>query len=316
MKIKHLIILAALIIVAGNLSAQEEQYVVQTQTGDLYGTIMLPVGIKSNIPVVLLISGSGPTDMNGNQNGEGSNCMKQLAEELSKKGIASCRFDKRGVAQSAEALKSELDIRFNTYVEDVGQWVNLLSLDTRFTKVIIAGHSEGSLIGMLACENYPDVKAFISLEGAGRPADEILKEQLKDASKEAKEYMYNAIDSLKKGDTTRHVPPIYNALFRHSIQPYMISWFRYNPQVEIGKLNIPILIVQGTTDIQVSVTDGNLLHTAQPKAEVAMIPNMNHVLKDCADMDKEKQKPIYSNPDLPLNKEMVNQVVKFIKGGQ
>jgi hypothetical protein len=317
MKIKHLIAAFVLFVSINKASAQaqgEEDYVVQTPNGDLYGTIMLPEKMNGTVPVVLLVSGSGPTDMNGNQDGEGSNNMKMIAESLRKSGIASCRFDKRGVGKSAEALKSELDIRFDNYVEDLGQWINLLSLDPRFSKVIIAGHSEGSLVGMIAANyNSTIIKGFISLDGAGRPADEILKEQFASTPKEAKDYIYKIIDTLKKGDTIGNVPPIYAAIFRQSVQPYMISWFKKNPQAEIGKLKMPVLIVQGSMDIQVSIKDATNLQMALPKSEILIVPNMNHVLKDCDTMDKEKQKPIYSDPNLPLNKDFITGMITFIK---
>ena len=73
------------------------------------------------------------------------------------------------------------------------------------------------------------------------------------------------------------------------------------------------IITPVLSDIQVKETDANLLAKAQSKAELKLIKNMNHVLKDCDTIDKEKQKPIYSNPDLPLNKEFTADVIDFIK---
>jgi len=124
------------------------------------------------------------------------------------------------------------------------------------------------------------------------------------------------IDTLKKGDTIPNVPKTLYSLFRPSVQPYMISWLKYNPQAEIKKLNIPILIIQGSTDIQVSETDAKLLAKAKSSAKKKIIKNMNHVLKDCDTKDKQAQIPIYTNPQLPLNKDFVNEIVKFIKGSK
>lgn len=294
------------------LQAQEEPLILKTSTGDLDGTLTLPA-TKTNITIVLIIAGSGPTDRNGNQESTENNSLKFIAEELRKNGIASVRYDKRGIAKSEDAMTAEKDLRFDNFVNDVRDWVTLLSKDKRFTKIIIAGHSEGSLLGMIAAENNKNVNAFVSIAGAGRPADEILKEQLNKAPKDVKDVIFPMIDTLKQGDTVGNVPVIFYALFRPSVQPYMISWLKYNPQNEIKKLEIPVLILQGLTDIQVTETDANLLAKAQPKAELKLIKNMNHVLKDCDTMDKEKQKPIYSNPDLPLNKEFVAELITFIK---
>ena len=80
MKIKQIILTLLLLNFAVKIKAQEEGNVMQTPTGDIYGTIMLPE-TKLTVPVVLLIAGSGPTDMNGNQNGEGSNNLKMIADK-------------------------------------------------------------------------------------------------------------------------------------------------------------------------------------------------------------------------------------------
>lgn len=309
---KKNILILFLLFAFTRIHAQEESVLLKTSTGDIAGTLTLP-DAKTNISVVLIIAGSGPTDRNGNQESIENNSLKFIAEELRKNGIASVRYDKRGIAKSEDAMTAEKDLRFETYINDVKDWVSLLSKDKRFTKIIIGGHSEGSLLGMIAAENNKNVNAFISIAGAGRPADEILKEQLDKVPKDVKDYIFPVIDSLKHGDTVANVPIIFYALFRPSVQPYMISWLKFNPQAEINKLEIPVLILQGTTDVQVTETDANLLANAQPKAELKLIKNMNHVLKDCETLDKEKQKPIYSNPDLPLNKEFVDELVNFIK---
>ncbi len=292
--------------------AQEENIILKTATGDIDGTLTLPE-IKKDIPIVLIIAGSGPTDRNGNNESMENNSLKFLAEELRKNGIASVRFDKRGIAASHDAVSSEKELRFDTYVNDVKEWVEMIAKDKRFSKIIIAGHSEGSLLGMAAAVKNKNVKAFISIAGAGRPADEILKEQMAKTPPAIKQTIYSMIDTLKKGDTIGNVAPAFYMLFRPTVQPYVISWFKYNPQEEIKKLDIPVLILQGTTDAQVKVEDAELLAKAQPKAELKIITNMNHVLKDCETSDKDLQKPIYSNPDLPLNKDFTKEVIGFIK---
>lgn len=311
-KIAAIIQIAFFLFLFSAAYAQEESVILKTATGDIYGTVTLP-DIKSNIPVVLIIAGSGPTDRNGNNESMENNSLKMLAEELKKNGIASLRYDKRGIAESHDAMSKEEDLRFDHYVNDVKEWVEMLSKDKRFNKIIVAGHSEGSLLGMIASVNNKKANAFISIAGAGRPADEILKEQFESVPPSVKEIIFPMLETLKKGDTIGEVPVIFYPIFRPGIQPYMISWFKYDPQAEIKKLEIPVLILQGTTDIQVKEKDADLLAKAQPKAEVKLIKNMNHVLKDCDTIDKEKQIPIYSDPVLPLNKEFTAEVIAFIK---
>lgn len=77
------------------------------------------------------------------------------------------------------------------------------------------------------------------------------------------------------------VPAYLQSLYRASVQPYLISWFKYNPRTVIASVNVPVLIVQGKNDIQVSVEDAEFLKKGCPAAELLLIDKMNHVLKDC-----------------------------------
>jgi hypothetical protein len=266
--------------------------------------------INKPVPVVLLIAGSGPVDRDGNAGELRMNNLKLIADSLYAHGIATLRYDKRGVGQSREAAKAELDLRFDDFIQDAIGWVNFLSKDKRFSSIVIAGHSQGSLVGMVAAQQKAVAK-FVSLEGAGEPILVVLKKQLE---QQPTAWLMSApiIDSLMHGKTVDSVPKILYGLFRPSIQPFWISWNYYNPQTEIKKLDKPVLIVQGTTDIQVAVTDAENLSKADPKAKLEIIKGMNHILKD-APMDRTKNIQTYSQPDLPLNMQFVKVLVNFIK---
>jgi hypothetical protein len=237
-----------------------------------------------------------------------NNSLKTLASELSKNGIATLRYDKRGIAESKGAGKSESDLRFDDYVNDAKEWIQLLQKDKRFSIVIVIGHSEGSLIGMIAGTS---ANKFISIAGAGQSADKILKEQLSSQPKVVQDLSFPIIDSLKSGKTTDNVPPMLNSLFRPTVQPYMISWFKYDPQNEIKKLFIPTLVLQGTNDIQVSVEDAKRLSKANPKAELVLINNMNHIFR-IIDGDKQSNIATYNKGDLPISNELVKSITTFI----
>jgi len=279
----------------------------------LNGTLLVPPSNKP-IDAVLIIAGSGPTDRNGNStllSGK-NNSLKMLADTLYNNGIASLRYDKRGIGENAMVNESKL--KFDTYVNDAAEWIKFLKKDSRFSKIIIAGHSEGSLIGMIAARQAKADK-FISLCGAGRPAYSLIDEQLKN-NKLSKELLYKSyviIDSLKKGITVKHVDPSLAMLFRSSVQPYLISWFKYDPVKEISKLSIPVLIVEGTTDIQVDVKDAELLSNADKNAKLDIIKNMNHILKEVPTGNRVENIQSYDNPDLPLSKALCKSIVEFIK---
>jgi len=307
---KTLALIASL--AAASVMAAEEPLQMKTAGGTLYGTLLVPASTKP-LPVVLFIAGSGPTDRNGNSAmlPGPNNSLKLLAEGLAAHGIASLRYDKRGIGESASAMTAEKDLRFDTYVDDAVAWANQLRKDPRFNAVIIAGHSEGALLGTIAAQKAP-VTGFVSIAGVSRPADEVLRRQL--AGKlplELMELNEKALVALKAGKTVDNVPPALVALYRPSVQPYLISWFRYDPAAEIRRVKVPVLIVQGTTDIQVGVDDARALAAAKPAAKLEIIEGMNHVLKIVA-ADQAKQVASYSDPALPVAPRLIDVVAAFV----
>ena len=280
----------------------------ETGTGTLFGTLLVPLQ-KEPMPVVLLIAGSGPTDRDGNNGSMKNNALKLLANGLAANNIASLRYDKRAIGASAAAFKKEDDLRFDHFVDDARGWVSELRKDKRFSEIIIAGHSEGSLIGLLAMK---EADKFISIAGPGRPAAVVLREQLEKQAPSFRASFNPILDSLVQGLKVKQVPPLLNAVFRPAIQPYMTSWFKYDPAAELKKLKCPILIVQGTTDLQVMVKDAELLAAANANAKLLKIEGMNHVLKMVGD-DVAKNQKSYSEPTLPLPGQLIDGIVKFIK---
>jgi len=292
---------------------QESDIVLHTESGDIFGTLTMPVGVK-HPPVVLIVAGSGPTDRNGNSTmGIKPESYRMLAHAMAKEGIASVRYDKRGIAASMGAASSEADLTFDTYITDVVWWVEMLKEENKYSKIWIAGHSEGSMIGVIAA-NRTGLDGLISIAGPGRPIDAVLKEQLsKQLTPELMLESNQILDSLKSGHKVNKVSPVLTMLYRPSIQPYMISWLKYDPAIEIGKLKIPVLIIQGETDIQVTVEDARMLKAGNESAALVIIPEMNHVLKK-APADQTANMATYYQPELPLVEEFVSAVLKFVKG--
>ena len=287
--------------------------VLDTGSGKIDGSLRMPESAsKGKVPVVLLIAGSGPTDRDGNSaGGKGSNNLKMLAGSLAQAGYASVRFDKRGIAASRAALTTESDIRFDSYVNDAADWLRMLKADPRFSDVGIAGHSEGSLIAILAAQKLA-VKVVISIAGPAQNAADLLRQQL--AGKlppELAEKNEELLSSLQAGKTYAEVAPELLSLYRPSVQPYLISWFHYLPSQEIAKLSVPVLILQGDKDIQVSAAQAEALKKARPDAVLAIIPGMNHVLKIVGD-DQAKQMASYRDPELPLAPALTDVLNTFL----
>ncbi len=293
-------------------SARSSELRLVTTTGVIHGTLDVPS--RTPVPVVLIIPGSGPTDRNGNSSQVRANAYELLAAALAANSIASVRYDKRGVGASAAAMAAERDLRFETYVNDAAAWLRRLRSDGRFSRIVVAGHSEGSLVGMIAVQRGP-ADGFVSLEGAGRPAAAVLREQLKPKLPPA---LYAQADGiiaqLDQGHAVAHVPAELVPLFRPSVQPYLISWFRFDPAVEIAKVGPPVTIVQGTADVQVSVADAEALARARPSARLVIVGGMNHVLKYAP--DTTSQAAIlrgYEDPSLPIDPRAVDAVVSLAR---
>lgn len=292
----------------------EDTVFVVSKGHKLGGVIMFPEGKQKKLPVVLIIQGSGPTDKDGNSaalTGK-NNSLKLMAEVLAANGIASLRFDKRGLSLSKESAVPEDELTFDDLVSDANAWLNFLVKDKRFKEIGIAGHSQGSLIGMRLAQNK-SVSAFASIAGPSLSIDETILAQIKANPFNPSNIVQEAKDifaKLRQGEMVDKVPPYLMSVFRPSIQPFMMSWMKYDPLVEIEKLDIPILVVAGSTDLQVTVEDAQRLQIANPKAQLKVIDGMNHVLKNSSAQTNENV-AAYSNPDLPLNAEFEESINSF-----
>ncbi len=290
-------------------SQTDENWQIQVPNGTLKGTLLMP---KLNQPkVILLIAGSGPTDRNGNNATMQNNGLKMLAEALAKQNIASLRIDKRGIGQSKINNFKESDISFDDFINDAIKWIDTLKQTQKFSQIWVAGHSQGSLVGMIAAKRA-NADGFISLAGAGSNIGDVIKEQLKYSVKPIRDFAYKAIDSLQMGKRVTNVPPLLYSLFRPSIQSFWISWMKYNPQTEIHRLQIPVLIINGTTDLQVSVEEAKKLHKANPLSKLVIIEGMNHILKK-APKERVANLKTYAQQDLPLRQELVPAIINFMQ---
>lgn len=282
------------------------------------GTLLIPKS-SAAVPVVLIIAGSGPTDRNGNSPliPGANNSLRLLAEALAAEGIASLRYDKRGIGQSSRF--NELDVRFDMFVDDAVAWIAKLRSDARFSHVVVAGHSEGSLIGMAAASRTR-VDGFVSIAGAGRKAMDVIRDQLRNQLGTSPMWMdiESTLRTLDAGNLVDPLPasivavPGLMGVFRPSVQPYLISWNRYVPSTLIASLKVPVLVAQGTTDLQVGIDDAKALHAAKPDAVLLLVDGMNHVFKR-APTDPQLNVATYSDPKLPVVPELTNGIVQFVK---
>ncbi|MCA8273872.1 alpha/beta hydrolase [Burkholderia sp. AU30280] len=285
--------------------------------GPLRGTLLSPD--TGDAPVVLIVPGSGPTDRNGNApNWIQALTYRLLAEGLRDAGIASVRIDKRGMYGSASAVPDADDVTLDDYAADVHAWVAAIRARTGAPRVWVLGHSEGGLVAMLAARQSADIAGLILVSTAGRPLVQVLRQQLQSnpANAPVLENALSILASLEAGkrvDATR-IDPALMPLFRPQVQRFLMSELSVDPAAVLADYTKPVLIVQGTRDIQVAIEDAELLQRANPRAGMALIADANHALKTVRTADLHENLAAYSNPDLPLADGVVAAVSKFVTG--
>lgn len=275
---------------------------------------VLQVPTEGNLhPLVIIIAGSGPTDRDGNSPMTKNNSLKYLAEGLNQNKIATFRFDKRTVKMSQQSSPDIDKIVFDDFVKDMKQIIEKFKNDSRFSKIILAGHSKGSLVGMLAAVDNPNVDAFISIAGAGQAIDYVIVEQLHRQMPQLAENARQSFDDMKSKGVSKDYLPLLASIFNPNIQPFMLTWMKYNPQEEIAKLNMPVFIINGTEDVQINTDEAQLLHKASPESELLIIENMNHVFKRIETGDTMDNGKSYNEPQRPIMTELTEGIVGFIK---
>lgn len=269
--------------------------------GDLYDS-------PNKETILLIVPGSGPTDRNGNTLGIATNnSLKYLAQGIAENNYDVLTYDKRVVY----FLKNKLEITTSDFkhgIDDAKTIVDYLKNTKGYKNVFIAGHSEGSLIGMNVANQ--NTTAFISIAGSGKPIDEILQEQVNKQAPMLNEANIKVLKELKEGNIVKDVHPFLKSIYLEHNQPFLIDWMKFNPQTEIAKLSIPILIINGSKDLQVGVENAELLQKSIPSSQKVIIENMNHVLKEITQDNLNMAS--YNNPDLPVQKELVDTIVNFV----
>lgn len=308
---KKYLILSLLFVIVQTGFSQEESFIEEELKINSVtdGTLTTPANNKAK-SLVIFIQGSGPTDRDGNQSMMKNDGMKKMARALSENGIASYRFDKR-IFKMQELKMKEEDLRFEDFSKDVEDILKHFEAQDRFDNLIIAGHSEGSLVGMLAAKESAD--AFISLAGAGEPIDSIIVDQVNKMAPKLGENARVAFDEIRANGKTTNYNQMLESVFRPSVQPYIHSWMQYDPSEEIKKLDIPVLIINGSADIQVEVDQAEMLKSGNDDAELVIIENMNHIFREVESKDRLVNTKSYNEPDLPLHAELIPVLTKFIK---
>tara|TARA_R110002050_G_scaffold286121_3_gene436432 strand:+ start:35918 stop:36862 length:945 start_codon:yes stop_codon:yes gene_type:complete len=263
----------------------------------------------AKIPLVIFVHGSGNIDRNGNQAGTPIQIsyIKTLADSLNNRGIAFYSYDKRtATVENRDKLK---DIAVSDFADDAKIAIQYFKNDSRFNSINLIGHSQGSLVAMLAITD--DIKAYISIAGAGEPIDKIIIKQLNTQNPALGKTAEQHIEELKQTDTIVNVNPFLLSLFAPNNQKFLKKWMLLDPQEEIKKITIPILLINGDTDLQVQISEAENLKKAQPNAKLIIIPKMNHVMKVVNSLEENQQ--AYSDEKFPISSTLIQSLFDFIK---
>jgi pimeloyl-ACP methyl ester carboxylesterase len=281
----------------------------------LAGTLL---DASKGAPVVLIVPGSGPTDRDGNNPlGITAAPYRLLAETLGKRGISSVRIDKRGMFGSKAAIADANKVTIAAYAADAHAWAASIRQTTGAKCIWLLGHSEGSLIALAAAQRPDGICGVISVSGMGRKLGDVMREQLRSnpANAPILDVALSAIDTLEAGKSVdaASLPAPLQPLFNASVQPFIRDLMAHDPTRLAASLKVPLLIVQGDKDIQVTVEDARALAAARPNAKLAILPGVNHVLKVPASDDRAANVATYGDPSLPLAPSVAEAIAAFVK---
>ena len=265
--------------------------------------------------MVIIIPGSGPTDRDGNQNFLKNNSLKFLAQDITENGIATFRYDKRALTMLKKGASTNAigEITFDDFVKDAKKVINYFNTRKQFKNIYIIGHSQGALVGMLACSEK--VSGMISLSGLARTIDVMIMDQLKGmgVQKSMLDEAQKSFNILKEGKIDKNFNVNLANIFNLEVQPFMMNWMQYNPREVIAKLEIPTLIINGDKDIQVPITEGESLKEHNENAKLVIIKNMNHVLKTIESDNAQENMKLYNMPEVKNTSELITSILDFIK---
>lgn len=311
----HRIVCGAALLGTMPLAAQapvESEFTFATAGLVLQGTLTLPAG-DGPWPGVVIVAGSGPTDRNGNSAaGLATDMYRLLAHGLAELGIASLRYDKRGLP-SSEGTFDMAATTIEDFARDALAATRALDARDDISGVFLLGHSEGGTLATLAVRDGAPVRGLILVATLGRRFRDVVREQL---ARQLPEGMLAQFDTAWAGyldsDTAVTYPPALAGLFVPVNRRFTQSWDRVNMPGLVAGIEQPVLVVQGETDVQATVADGRALAAADPTATLEILPGVNHVLKETTGATAVEQMPTYTNPAIPLAPGVVSLIAGWI----
>lgn len=288
-------------LLGGKADGQVRQSELSFSSGNLtlQGTLALPSG-AGPWPAAVIIAGSGPTDRDGNTMMGKTGTYAMVAAALAERGIASFRYDKRGLPSSKGSFDAA-SVTVHDFAADAAAAAQMLDARSDIGPVVFIGHSEGGLLALLAAQKKAPVAGLVLVAAAGRDASTILREQL---SRQLPPPLLAQFDNAwagyirEGGEYT--APAGLEMLFVPANRRFMQSWQAADPVAILRGLALPTLVLQGATDVQVTQDDARALAGARSDVKLVVLPGVNHVLKEAAGATAQEQMAAYTDPSLPL----------------
>lgn len=288
-----------------NAQIKSEEITVYNKEIQLSGTLTFS---NEKSPLIIWVHGSGPIDRNGNQPAQNvnANYIKQFRDAVNKQSIALFSFDKRTANKNnSNFLK---DTKFTDFASDIEVIVNHFKKNKHFSKIVLIGHSQGSLVAMLASKN---VDKYVSIAGTAETINKTIVKQIGKNNPTLAEAAQKHFDTLIAKGKIKTVNPFLTSIFAKQNQSFLLSWLQVDPIEEIKKITIPTLIINGNKDLQVTVLDAENLKKSKPNAKLVVINNMNHVLKNI--QKDEDNLASYFSSDFPISEKLITTIVEFVK---
>jgi len=260
----------------------------------LAGTLALPLYSEIQaVPGIVLVAGSGPTDRDGNNPlaPVRIDLLKEIAELLARNGIASLRYDKRGIGRSTPAQGSleaqEAFFAWDNFTGDVeAAHTELLRHgEIKRHATALLGHSEGGLLALDTARSLGQIHALVLAATPGRRLDTILRAQVGRDAPALGPAVDRVIDTiLATGRVPTDLPRELSLLFPRYAGPFLKRLFAFEPAPVLSALPTSCLVVQGGADRQVVPMEDvqpliDALRTRNISGEAVVIPQVSHNLK-------------------------------------
>ncbi|MBK9154647.1 MAG: alpha/beta fold hydrolase [Chloracidobacterium sp.] len=248
----------------------------------LAGTLTLPKAVSKSkrVAAIVTVTGSGRQNRDGELGLKGYKPFRQIADALSRRGIAVLRMDDRGTGESGGTFKGSTSADF---AEDIRAGLAYLRTRTEIDakRLGVLGHSEGALITPMVAVKEPDLKAIVLLAGVADPARSALAFQIKN--------LYDHDTSLtpeKRAELTAKIPERIQGMM--DADPWMKYFIEYDPAATMRKVKTPVLILTGENDKQAVAEQVPLQEKAfkeggNKDVTAKILPGLNHLFVEDAD---------------------------------